>query len=174
MERGVKETPPSTNRRQARQSTRSMRPLRPTKCPQRTCRLNRRRWSASLVSPSVRRRRSLTNSLAWSALLIAGVRIVAGLILERTAYGVFGYLGPTPSPVLRPENRAITDGFLHWDAGYYLEIARHGYTPGVPRLAAFYPLYPYLARAVTKISTVSRPRPSSPCRGSRSSLRCGE
>ena len=106
MEAGVKETPPSTNRRQARQSTRSMRPLRPAKCPQRTCRLNRRRWSASLVSPSVRAR-SLTNSLAWSALLIAGVRIVAGLILERTAYRVFGYLGPTPSPVLRPENRAI-------------------------------------------------------------------
>ncbi len=132
--------------------------------------------SSTLVSfpgqPQRSRRRSLTNSLAWSALLIAGVRIVAGLILERTAYGVFGYLGPPPSPVLRPENRAIADGFLHWDAGYYLEIARHGYTPGVPRLAAFYPLYPYLARAVTKISTM-RPRPSSPCRGSRSSLRCG-
>lgn len=114
--------------------------------------------SSALVSlpgqPRRSPRRSLTSSLAWSALLIAGVRIGGGLLLERAAYGMFGYLGSPPSPVIRPENSSIADGFLHWDAGYYLEIARHGYQPGVPRLSAFYPLYPYLTRAVTKVTTM--------------------
>ena len=42
------------------------------------------------------------------------------------------------------------DGWLHWDAGWYLEIARHGYSyaPNRQSSVAFFPLYPLAMRAV--------------------------
>lgn len=40
--------------------------------------------------------------------------------------------------------------WARWDAGWYLDIARHGYTfvPGKQSNVAFFPLYPYLVRLV--------------------------
>lgn len=41
----------------------------------------------------------------------------------------------------------------HWDAGWYLSIAQHGYSydPHIKSNAAFFPLYPMLARGVSAI-----------------------
>ena len=48
------------------------------------------------------------------------------------------------------ERHPLVNMWSRWDAGWYLEIARSGYSyrPGYPSSVAFFPLYPLLIRAV--------------------------
>lgn len=101
--------------------------------------------------------RSIRTSLAWPALLIVVVRIGVGLMLERAALGMIGFLNFPPSRVLRPENGSIVYGFIRWDAAIYMRIAQHGYQPNFKDDSAFYPLYPYLTRAVSRVTPLSLP-----------------
>jgi hypothetical protein len=102
-------------------------------------------------------RRSIGASLAWPALLIVAVRIGVGLLLERAALGMIGFLNFPPSRALRPENGSIVYGFIRWDAAIYMRIAEHGYQASITDDSAFYPLYPYLTRAVSKVTPLSLP-----------------
>ncbi len=45
---------------------------------------------------------------------------------------------------------AVLDGWMHWDAGWYANVARHGYgyRTGGQSSVAFFPLYPFLMRSV--------------------------
>ncbi|MCL6443267.1 MAG: GtrA family protein [Alicyclobacillus sp.] len=47
-------------------------------------------------------------------------------------------------------HRLFVLGYKHWDAGWYIRIARHGYTHF--KETAFWPLYPWLIRAVHSFS----------------------
>lgn len=47
---------------------------------------------------------------------------------------------------------ALRDWFVHWDAGWYLDLVRHGYSfhgPGKPTNVAFLPLYAWVVRLVS-------------------------
>lgn len=83
-----------------------------------------------------------------------GLWSIAGLALAATLARFLLYA------FLAARHGAVADGFCHWDCGWYLDIARHGYslepTNNPPRFDeanwAFFPLYPLLARALAWIS----------------------
>ena len=75
----------------------------------------------------------------------------------RGALLVFDYVGMHLVPhvgVCRPQwevfgpEHEFWNGFFRWDAAWYRNIVLNGYRykPGTPSSAAFYPLFPYLAR----------------------------
>jgi len=50
------------------------------------------------------------------------------------------------------ESQSIVDIYMRWDAGWYAEIAKHGYQWAVPETqpsVAFFPLYPLIVRLVS-------------------------
>jgi hypothetical protein len=75
------------------------------------------------------------------ALLIAGLRVIAGIMIERVSLGMLS----------KPASSAIVSGFIRWDSGQYQRIARHGYLPVHSSDASFYPLYPLAVRGVANI-----------------------
>ena len=88
--------------------------------------------------------RVLRRQLIVGATTIAVVRIAAGVAFSKAATASFG-LGPFfPGPL-----QSWTTPFLHWDAGYFLSIAQHGYT--TVQSYDFLPLYPLLIRAVSPV-----------------------
>jgi hypothetical protein len=111
--------------------------------------------AAEIKAPGHRRRPAWARSLAWPALLVAGARIGAGVLIERAALGLFGFVDFPPSAVFRPEKVSTVFGFTHWDAGIYLRIAQYGYQAKIPDDSAFFPAYPYLTRAVSDATSVS-------------------
>ncbi len=65
-------------------------------------------------------------------LLLTGIHIV---LSHHLTFGVFNLVG---------WGQAFTTSWRHWDAYFFLQIARGGYID--PRLPAFFPLYPALIR----------------------------
>jgi hypothetical protein len=108
-------------------------------------------------SPALAPWEALARSLAWPALLIAALRVGCGLLIERAALGIFGFMNFPPSPKLRSENSGIVSGFLRWDAEIFKRIAEHGYVRSSFDDAAFFPLYPATVRAVHAITHSSFP-----------------
>jgi Dolichyl-phosphate-mannose-protein mannosyltransferase len=107
---------------------------------------------------------SRLRAVAGRPLLIAVVatvvlRVITEFIALNAAYGV-----SFPHVVAR-DPHVLIDVLNHWDAGYYLAIAQHGYPtahaaglpPGtLPRFVAFGPVYPaaiWLVHAVTGIGS---------------------
>jgi hypothetical protein len=84
---------------------------------------------------------------------------VAAFLIGRAAVSVLAVLGwqlphdrPEPATYWAPQPPehdlfAAFTGLEHYDAGWYLQIASHGYEPGDPS-GAFFPLYPLLVRVV--------------------------
>jgi Gpi18-like mannosyltransferase len=68
------------------------------------------------------------------------ILVVAGLSLLALNHGKF-FSNP----------HSILDWFNQWDAGWYLDIVRHGYNylPGKESNIAFFPMYPILVRVLT-------------------------
>lgn len=81
--------------------------------------------------------RELVLHFLGTRLLIALVALGSGLVLVQGEFA--GRAG------------TLLDRFTHWDAGWYLSIARHGYSynPGQESSVAFFPLYPLLVRVVS-------------------------
>ena len=81
------------------------------------------------------------------------------LLLVLTAWLSLSFLPAREAPELwhaYPGNNLL-NGWLRWDSGWYLTIARDGYAapadvvPGRQRNTAFFPLYPLLTRGVSRI-----------------------
>jgi hypothetical protein len=98
--------------------------------------------------------------LLTAALVVWALRIGIGVVIEK-----FGMLvlpaGSSLTGKLAHQftfqvdsGSGLVGGLMHWDAGYYLSIAQHGYIGGVGHLnstAAFFPLYPLLVGIVARI-----------------------
>ena len=101
------------------------------------------------MRPGPGRGGGLVESLAasWLPWLVARALILGALELAR-------YLGshihPAPAVLVR-----IREGLLGWDAGYYRDIAMHGYG-GLPRSALrFFPLLPVVTRGLHAVTGLS-------------------
>lgn len=84
---------------------------------------------------------------------------IVTFIVWRGALYVFDLIGLSLTPNMGNcrkqwevfgKDHPFLNGFFRWDAGWYSQIARNGYSfrPDKPSSAAFYPLFPYLARYV--------------------------
>jgi hypothetical protein len=79
--------------------------------------------------------------LLWRLLLYLGAYVAGAVVGQNPALA-----GPNPLQSLRS---LLFDSWVHWDAGWYLEIIQHGYSyhgPGVAASVAFFPLYPMSLR----------------------------
>ena len=78
------------------------------------------------------------------ALLVLPVVIWFLLPFSTTSNLPVGYQ-PNPNPLLDH----VIRGWMRWDGGFYVDVARGGYlkTPAGDAAAAFFPLYPHLMRA---------------------------
>lgn len=83
---------------------------------------------------------ALVTFVVWRGALLAfdliGLSLVPSMGTCRKQWQVFG------------EQHAFLNGLFRWDAGWYLKIARSGYSFNEAKgsSVAFYPLFPYLAR----------------------------
>ena len=111
--------------------------------------------------PAGRRVGTLWSTWRRPLLVGLGVTVVLRLVTEWIALDA-AYGSQFPH-VLAHNPRVWFDVWNHWDAGYYLAIAEHGYpvstasTGHLPRPVAFGPLYPaavWSVRAVTGIGVV--------------------
>ncbi len=84
-------------------------------------------------------------SAAIPALLIALVRVVGAIILERGSFLVLQNTGTSAVP------HSLYRDLIRWDAAFYLRIAEHGYAVSNPQDPSFYPLYPYTVRYLEKL-----------------------
>jgi hypothetical protein len=115
----------------------------------------------------VRRRRGLESQViaarAWASQVdwrrqVLSLAIISILYIYLTGFFVgttVMRMGPglgqgIPDSVL-PIATSVSAMFVRWDAGYYLAIAEHGYTPAGDE-RAFFPLYPVTVRAVSDLS----------------------
>ena len=82
--------------------------------------------------------------IAWLGLHLLHVR------LDRAKWEVAndGY-GQSVAEYLSPNSHPFINMWARWDAGWYLDIAQHGYSfvPAKQSNVVFFPLYPYLIRA---------------------------
>lgn len=91
---------------------------------------------------------------AWVLVVYAASRLFSGVLVARTARS------QAPSDMSGPDPDYLSMTSL-WDGYWYRRIAEGGYPPQVPRDAAglafqnewaFYPLFPYLVRAVMSVT----------------------
>lgn len=109
--------------------------------------------SSAAAAPAAEARAS------WQSLLLAA--LVSFVVWRGTLY-VFDLLGLSLTPGMGRcrkqwqvfgDNHPFFNGFFRWDAGWYLNIAKRGYTynPDTGSSVAFYPLLPYMARYLGKL-----------------------
>jgi hypothetical protein len=102
--------------------------------------------------------RPISSSTEGRVLPLLGAAIVT-FIVWRGALYAFDLIGLSLTPNMGNcrkqwevfgKGHEFWNGFFRWDAGWYSQIARNGYSfkPGKPSSVAFYPLFPYLARYV--------------------------
>jgi len=102
------------------------------------------RFTADIFIPFVTTRIVLT-LVAWIAMHLVRVQAVPGAWeLDQSGATV------KVTSAVAPDTRPIINMWARWDAGWYFDVAAHGYkfVAGQPSNAAFYPLYPLLMRAV--------------------------
>lgn len=82
--------------------------------------------------------------------LAGGTTYIISSILVYSALAVGCKLLPPPVVELNP-SQSVSQTFFYWDGNHYRNIAKNGYSysPNRPSEVAFFPLYPYAARALT-------------------------
>lgn len=90
--------------------------------------------------------------LAWARGPVAGPFLATRVLLIGFAWLTLGAIPMGVAPWQAFPDTPLLDGWLRWDSGWYLTIAREGYrvTPGGGEAnVAFFPLYPLAALAVS-------------------------
>jgi hypothetical protein len=78
---------------------------------------------------------------------LGALTIVTSLIVMALGALVF------PTPLLAPDEPLFLRGLAHWDAGWYAEIAAHGYWyhPGEQSPVAYFPLFPLVLTGLVQV-----------------------
>lgn len=89
-------------------------------------------------------------------LLAGGVGYLASSIIVCCSITAGCKLLPPPVKELNP-NRSVEKTIFYWDGGHYRSIAANGYSysPDRPSEVAFFPLYPFAARALSGCAGIS-------------------
>lgn len=111
------------------------------------------RTPPSRSDPSGAERRSTASALRLLGTVLCVFALYRGSLLS------FDLLGLSLTPTMGNcrknwevfgKGHELLNGLFRWDAGWYMQIAKNGYSyhPDRASSVAFYPLYPYLARYV--------------------------
>ena len=93
--------------------------------------------------PTLRGSRSA--DLALGSLIMVAIRVIVAIAIALLA-PLFTTMGPWGQYI----GHSMTSVFNQWDSGWYLAIAKHGYTSASSH--AFYPVYPLIVRAVSVVT----------------------
>jgi hypothetical protein len=95
----------------------------------------------------------------WKRPLTVAVAVTVALRVVTTVIALVSTYGVSFPHIVAQNPLVLANVWSHWDTGYYLTIARHGYPAGrqhngaIPSFAAFGPAYPF---AVAVLHAVSR------------------
>lgn len=88
--------------------------------------------------------------------VFGGIGYVTSSIIVYTAIACGCAYFPHPVEELNT-NRSVMSTLFFWDGGHYRRIAIEGYSyaPNLPSNVAFFPLYPYLAKAIANLAGIN-------------------